>query len=68
MKEYMDEQLIMSQLEHPNIVSFLGASMTPPNLFFVMELCQVGEWVGGEWVERMPPVPAPATLRWLHPT
>ena len=39
MTEYMDELLVMSQLEHENVVSFLGASMTPPNLFFVMELC-----------------------------
>jgi serine/threonine protein kinase len=35
----MDELLVMSKLDHPNIVSFLGACMTPPNLCFVMELC-----------------------------
>lgn len=29
-----------SQLHHPNIVHFYGASMVPPNLFYVMELCQ----------------------------
>ena len=37
-KEYMDELLIMSKLKHSNIVSFLGACMTPPNLCFVMEV------------------------------
>ncbi len=39
MAEYLDELLVMSQLQHENIVSFLGASMTPPHLCFVMELC-----------------------------
>ena len=39
-QEYLDELLIMSKLNHSNIVSFLGASMIPPNLCLVMELCQ----------------------------
>ncbi|CAM9700451.1 unnamed protein product [Chrysoparadoxa australica] len=30
----------MSQLDHPNIVRCLGACMTPPKMFFVMELCE----------------------------
>eukprot|EP01006_Ploeotia_vitrea_P011275 TRINITY_DN30007_c0_g1_i1.p2 TRINITY_DN30007_c0_g1~~TRINITY_DN30007_c0_g1_i1.p2 ORF type:complete len:302 (-),score=8.27 TRINITY_DN30007_c0_g1_i1:1123-2028(-) len=38
-QEYMDELLVMSKLKHSNIVTFLGACMTPPNLCFVMELC-----------------------------
>lgn len=38
-KEYMDELLVMSRLNHSNIVEFLGACMTPPNLCFIMELC-----------------------------
>ena len=38
-KEYMDELLVMSQVKHSNIVTFLGASMVPPNLCFVMECC-----------------------------
>lgn len=38
-QEYMDELLVMSKLNHSNIVKFLGACMTPPNLCFVMELC-----------------------------
>lgn len=38
-KEYLDELLVMSKLNHSNIVKFLGASMTPPNLCFIMELC-----------------------------
>jgi serine/threonine protein kinase len=38
-KEYLDELLVMSKLKHSNIVSFMGACMTPPNLCFVMELC-----------------------------
>ncbi len=38
-QEYMDELLVMSKVEHSNIVKFLGACMTPPNLCFIMELC-----------------------------
>lgn len=36
----MDELLIMSKVEHSNIVKFLGACLTPPNLCFVMEICE----------------------------
>ena len=39
-QEYLDELLVMSKLRHSNIVEFIGASMTPPNLCFVMELCE----------------------------
>lgn len=39
-KEYMDELMTMSKLKHSNIVKFMGASMTPPNLCFVMEICE----------------------------
>ena len=39
-KEYMDELLVMSRVKHSNIVKFLGACMTPPNLCFVMEMCE----------------------------
>jgi serine/threonine protein kinase len=39
-QEYMDELLVMSKVKHSNIVSFLGACMTPPNLCFIMELCE----------------------------
>jgi serine/threonine protein kinase len=38
-QEYMDELLVMSRVNHSNIVQFLGACMTPPNLCFIMELC-----------------------------
>jgi hypothetical protein len=38
-QEYMDELLVMSKIEHSNIVKFMGACMTPPNLCFIMELC-----------------------------
>ena len=39
-KEYMDELLCMSKLKHSNIVKFMGACMKPPNLCFVMEMCE----------------------------
>ena len=39
-REYMDELLVMSKVKHSNIVHFLGACMTPPNLCFVMEMCE----------------------------
>ena len=38
-QEYLDELLVMSKVEHSNIVKFMGACMTPPNLCFIMELC-----------------------------
>lgn len=38
-KEYIDELLVLSRVRHSNIVNFLGACMTSPHLFFVMELC-----------------------------
>jgi serine/threonine protein kinase len=37
-KEYMDELLVMSKVKHQNIVKFMGACMTPPQLCFIMEL------------------------------
>ena len=39
-QEYLDELLIMSRLKHSNIVTFIGACMKPPNLCFLMELCE----------------------------
>jgi serine/threonine protein kinase len=38
-REFMNELLVMSRLDHSNIVQFKGASVTPPNLCFVMEMC-----------------------------
>lgn len=38
-REYMDELSVMADLRHPNVITFLGANMTPPKMFFVMELC-----------------------------
>lgn len=39
-REYMNELVVVSQLDHPNIVQFIGANTQPPNLFFAMELCE----------------------------
>ena len=39
-QEYLDELLVMSKIRHSNVVSFLGACMTSPRLFFMMELCE----------------------------
>ena len=52
-KEYMDELLVMSKVKHQNIVGFLGACMTPPNLCFIMELCECSLYQLLH-VERMP--------------
>ena len=38
-REFMNELLVMSRLDHSNIVQFKGACVTPPNLCFVMEMC-----------------------------
>lgn len=39
-QEYLDELLVMSKIKHSNIVSFMGACLTSPHLFFMMELCE----------------------------
>ncbi len=52
-KEYMDELLVMSRVTHSNIVKFLGACMTPPNLCFIMELCE-GSLFNRLHVDRVP--------------
>ncbi|KAH9088299.1 hypothetical protein LEN26_019533 [Aphanomyces euteiches] len=38
-QEFMDELHVMSKLNHPNVVAFIGACLEAPNLCFVMELC-----------------------------
>jgi len=39
-REYTDELHVMARLRHPNVVRFDGACVEPPNLCFVMELCE----------------------------
>jgi serine/threonine protein kinase len=39
--EFLQEVEVMSSFgRHPNLVHFLGAKMTPPSMFIVMELCE----------------------------
>ena len=38
-EEYRNELLVMGTLDHPNIIRVLGASLAPPRLCIVMELC-----------------------------
>ena len=38
-EEYRNELQVMTQLDHPNIIRLLGASLVPPKLCIVMELC-----------------------------
>ena len=38
-QEFMDELFVMSKLSHPNVVDFYGACLKPPDLCFIMELC-----------------------------
>mmetsp|Transcript_5336 Transcript_5336/g.15943 ORF Transcript_5336/g.15943 Transcript_5336/m.15943 type:complete len:779 (-) Transcript_5336:1775-4111(-) len=40
--EFMVEMKLMSKLRHPNIVSFLGASIVPPNLAIMLEFMPGG--------------------------
>jgi serine/threonine protein kinase len=39
---FMKEASLMSTLRHPNIVQFLGASIKPPHLNLITELCTRG--------------------------
>ena len=50
-REFMDEVLVLSDLSHANVVSFLGAVTRPPNLCFAMELCD-GSLFSALHVER----------------
>lgn len=38
-EEYRCEVQVMSQCDHPNIIKLIGASLVPPKLCIVMELC-----------------------------
>lgn len=64
-QEYMDELLVMSRVNHSNIVKFLGACMTPPNLCFIMELCDCSlfHMLHMERVELSVPESFQATVR-----
>ncbi|VDI08741.1 Hypothetical predicted protein [Mytilus galloprovincialis] len=41
LKEFTDEIFLLCELEHPNIVKFIGASVVTPNLCIVMEYMQM---------------------------
>lgn len=40
--EFRNECAVMEVIRHPNIVMFLGACTTPPNLCIVLEYCGRG--------------------------
>jgi len=53
----MDELLVMSELKHPNIVTFIGACMEPPkDMWFCMELCDrsLNEIIHGSQKRNLP--------------
>ncbi len=41
--DFMAESALMSKLRHPNIVQFLAATVKPPHLYIVLELCKNGD-------------------------
>jgi serine/threonine protein kinase len=42
MESFMKEASLMSTLRHPNIVLFLSASIKPPHVYIITELCSKG--------------------------
>lgn len=42
LKDFVDELILMSEMRHPNIVLFMAACLTPPNVCIVMEYCERG--------------------------
>ena len=56
-EEYMDELLVMSQLDPPNIVAVKGACLAPPDLCIVEELVEGGSlhaYLHGPGARRVP--------------
>jgi len=47
LRSFQDEMMLMSKLSHPNIVRFIGACITPPNL------CILSEYVHGGTLYRL---------------
>ena len=39
-RDHCYELLVAHELQHPSIVHFHGFSVSPPNLYLTMELCQ----------------------------
>eukprot|EP01087_Luapelamoeba_hula_P013242 TRINITY_DN3788_c0_g2_i1.p1 TRINITY_DN3788_c0_g2~~TRINITY_DN3788_c0_g2_i1.p1 ORF type:complete len:1605 (+),score=191.21 TRINITY_DN3788_c0_g2_i1:33-4847(+) len=54
---FVSEVKIMTQLRHPNVVLFMGACTTPPNLCIIMEYMELGslyDVLHNELVPRLP--------------
>ncbi|EFJ41912.1 hypothetical protein VOLCADRAFT_37559, partial [Volvox carteri f. nagariensis] len=47
---FVQEVVVMTSLRHPNIVPLLGASLQPPHVFLLAELCGGGGGGGGDRV------------------
>eukprot|EP01087_Luapelamoeba_hula_P003949 TRINITY_DN138_c0_g2_i1.p1 TRINITY_DN138_c0_g2~~TRINITY_DN138_c0_g2_i1.p1 ORF type:complete len:1696 (-),score=223.93 TRINITY_DN138_c0_g2_i1:132-5219(-) len=56
-KNFISEVKVMTQLRHPNVVLFMGACTTPPNLCIIMEFMELGSLYDVLHNELVPSLP-----------
>lgn len=66
-EDFEKELNLMSSLSHPNIVSFYGASLKPPRVGILLEMCPGGDLKQRLMLEgsKKNPIPFKLRLEWL---